>query len=340
MDPQNLLREENYGNKELSITTFAQSQSTSAGSEDSVRSSTRTDISFKDQLTKRLRQLKVFPLFGDEELSRISVNYWLYLEFFHSAIQLLGKVFAVAVIVYLLQTYVLKVTITSIGSKFYYLYVIIMGILLVFFRLRGESKLIKDKLVFQFQWTEDLFCLLIEDIPNNTSSDELVAYFNSLLPLRITGGYVRNIILVKDYYDYTSILKRLEQLNKKLEEDKEMNDSPRIKVENLKQKLITEISAEENRLKVSSGHHGKAIVTFNLLRTEYIRIEIWILGRLRFDLINYEFGRNRFQVQNWKVSSKIFCWKTHYFFFLVFLKIYVIFFLPSNFGKEFQGQNF
>jgi len=278
MDHRNLLQEENNGGNELSAMILAQSQTQPDQGlktrEDSMLSSSpskdnnaRTDLFFKEHLTKRLRQLKLFPIFGDQELSKISVNYWLYLEFFHSAIQLLGKVFAVAVLFYIVQTYVLKEAITSIGSKYYNLYVIIMGIVLVCFRLRGESNLIRDKLVFQFQWTEDLFCLLIENIPNKTSSDELVAYFNSLLPLRITGGYVRNILLIKDYYDYASILKKLEELNKQLEENKEMDDATRNKIESQKQKWIAEISAEENRLKVSSGHHGKAIVTFNNIFT-------------------------------------------------------------------------
>src|SRR5690349_2516814 len=42
---------------------------------------------------KSLRDLKLFPIFGDEEIAKFSINYFLYLEFFHMGIRIFFALF-------------------------------------------------------------------------------------------------------------------------------------------------------------------------------------------------------------------------------------------------------
>jgi len=51
----------------------------------------RTDPKGIELQTQALRKLKLFPIFGDQALAKFSINYFLYLEFFHMGIRTFGS---------------------------------------------------------------------------------------------------------------------------------------------------------------------------------------------------------------------------------------------------------
>ena len=54
----------------------------------------------KELQINMLRLIKVFPIFENQALAKFSVNYFLYLEFYHMAIRIICKMLAFATIAY------------------------------------------------------------------------------------------------------------------------------------------------------------------------------------------------------------------------------------------------
>jgi len=230
----------------------------------SMSNSARTDGYFKEFQTNRLRKLKLFPVFGDQELAQISVNYWLYLEFFHMAIKLLFQMLLLFLILEVIDYYqsVRKIMdVNTIQTVYIGILWFALG-LLPKLRVMEEKHIINNQALARFQWTEDLFCLLIEDLPIKTTREDIAMYFNSCLPLRITGGYVRKIILIKDFSEFAAIRKKFFEIEEKLIDPK-LEDAAKEKLLLRKKALESKLSIEESKLIGSNKHAGKAIVAFN-----------------------------------------------------------------------------
>ena len=232
-------------------------------SKSSLLMSARVDTDDIEEKIAKLRALPKLPVFEDHKLARISINYWLYLEVFYIMIRILVKTFFFTLIL----TIILMYAEIAEGAKSIIRFVLI-GLFLVGNRFLEQRRLLSEKALYEFQWTENLFCVLIENIPVKTKREELKDFFNSLLPIRLIGGYVKDIILVKDYFRQSQLKEFISVIDKKLEDPK-FKDELKPMLRTKKADLETQLEAE--KVLTSEGDHsGKAIITFNNLLTRNV----------------------------------------------------------------------
>ena len=229
----------------------------------SLLMSARVDTDTLAEKVTKLRALPKLPVFEDHKLAEISINYYLYLEIFYIMIRILVKTFFFTLIV----TIALMNAQIDESSKSIIRFVLI-GLFLVGNRFLEQRRLLSEKALYKFQWTENLFCVLVENIPVKTKREELKDFFNSLLPIRLIGGYVKDIILVKDYFRQSQLKEFISEIDKKLDDPKFKDElKPILRTK----KVDFETQLEAEKVLTSQGDHsGKAIITFNNLLTRNV----------------------------------------------------------------------
>jgi len=201
---------------------------------------------------------KVFPVFEDKVIARYSIDYWLYFEFLRGSIRLFIRTFICFAIFYGVLFFYKNAD----ESKLSIYFGIAAGVMLVLFRHLEEKRVIEDKTVSKFLWTEDLFSLLIENIPRDVTKEQLKEYFNQLLSSSQSSSLsVRNIILVKDFYEYVQLRQKCEKVQSQI--DQTTKESYKQELMKQKHDLKVQLELQENQLLNFNLHHGKAIVIFN-----------------------------------------------------------------------------
>ncbi len=66
----------------------------------------RKDTEIRTSLVNSLKKLQVFPVFGDKDMAKISINYFLYLEFFQTAIRMFTSIFVFSFISFFIYMFV------------------------------------------------------------------------------------------------------------------------------------------------------------------------------------------------------------------------------------------
>jgi len=180
----------------------------------------RKDTEIQTNLTNALKKLKLFPIFGDMDMAKISINYFLYLEFFHMTIKIFGQIFLFNLATYLIYLCThafcssevaenLNICLNFINGAFAFLW---------FIRARGkeETRLLDEDMLYNFQWSEDLFSVLVEGLPKNVTKEEIKYYFNSIFATQECP--IVDIIFVHNYRKYVPLKKQLalarQRLNK------------------------------------------------------------------------------------------------------------------------------
>ena len=207
-------------------------------------------------------QLKIFPVFGDKTLAKLSLNYYLYFEFYHSAIRLLFPSLIFSVIVYLLCLFAPSLKTIDNHSRFnnipffYFLryetlekeeeneeetgipifiiavLAVITNFLFVFSWTREKRRILKADFLYEDQWSENLFSILVEGLPNDTTSEEIKTHFDMMMLNKKIEGQVQDVILLQDSYEYVEIVKRLSDPRKQTADELSRLEERRKSIEN------------------------------------------------------------------------------------------------------------
>jgi len=234
----------------------------------------RKDTEARQQQLTALRNVKLFPVFNDGHLAKISLNYFLYLEFIRMAI---GMFFVIFIAALGLELY-LKFTDTEAESEeveyeeimLYYSSLGVFCTFLLRFSLYFQNKkLLKHSFLYECQWSEEYFSLLVEGIPINATRKEVKEYFISLIQTNGFAGRIIDVLFIQDYSKHYQIKKELKAIMKKL--SNRYDDSLSQKEKELKNILM---NLEQEILDLKH-FQGKAIVIFNTMQTQ-----TWILNFL------------------------------------------------------------
>ncbi len=251
--------------------------------------------------------LRLIPVFGDHKFSMFSMNYGLYLEFFHIIVRMLGRLFLLVIFFNLIdmatkQEIFNRVSyqadeVMSVCSKYegkedicakelYVLskcyrhsvrvvYAIVTSISVAIFmaiiRSRDEERVINNRMLYEFNWTQDLFSVLVDKVPKQTSADELRAYFNNLPAIKKVAGQVKDIVMVQDFGKCYLISQQIQKLTEQIEELHEKGKDAH-ELEGKVQFLKEELVREESKLPI---HSGRAIVVFDSLKTKALVMKLY-----------------------------------------------------------------
>ena len=265
-------------------------------------------MAYTESEIKEQKGLRLFPVFGDHRLSMFSMNYALYMEFFHIMTRILLRLLLFVIFFNLIEfaskeflakqvRYSYTEIVALCGedlstndrnmcareklfrSEMYdnavrVLYSIVSSIIaacfLVHIRTKDEKRVINNRMLYEFNWTQDLFSVLVDKLPKETTADELRAYFNSLPPIQKIDGSVKDVVLVQDFTRCHEIAKEIfhleEILHTKQGTQEYTDDLQKI------QRLKDELTREKNSL---PPHSGRAIVVFDSLGTKSLVMKLY-----------------------------------------------------------------
>lgn len=222
---------------------------------------------------KTLKELSLFPIFGDKELAKFSVNYFLYLEFFHMGIRMFFALLIFSGLSYLAYLIVAEYNMTYASTQLsviaYGAFIIAAGLVLRIVRLVEEKRVIDNNIFQELQWTEDLFSVRVRNLPKDTSLPDLKQYFEDLLFYKNVKGCVKEIILLQDFYKYTKVKKALAKADEKLKNSDKMRLDTKTKLTVKKEALESRLVLLESELLRSECFKGKAIVIFGTIEAKY-----------------------------------------------------------------------
>ena len=181
----------------------------------------RRDTEARDFHTKILKSQNFFPVLKNTEFAKLSVNYLLYFEFYHMAIRMLLGIFLVSVIGY--ATYHIVVPLTHkeyqdiISPIIIIAFILFTSIIVVILRHSEFKRIRNNPILHQYLWTEDLFSLMVKQLPTSTTKDEIIDYFNMIVDDLQISGAVKYILVLQDYRLYIQLKTKLLTINTNLE---------------------------------------------------------------------------------------------------------------------------
>ena len=231
--------------------------------------------------------LRIFPIFDDKKLTKLSVNYTLYFEIYRVGIWLCSYLLIFSAFIYLtcpsssinydntsspgpLQFFI-EIMYGSLNES-HVLEIFILslfGIMTNFFFgpfwSHMRNRILKNKSLYKDRWTEDLFSLMVGGLLNVTQ-EEIKSHFDILFSSQRVKGSVQDVIFLQDCSSYCTIIETLHNTEQKLAKAKDEDSIKSIeeKISDLK----TRLRASEKELEKSENFKGKAIVIFNNMRTK------------------------------------------------------------------------
>jgi len=252
--------------------------------------------------------LRLFPVFGDHRLSMFSMNYGLYLEFFHIIVRMLGRLFLLVIFFNLIDITTKQYIFNKVSfsgpqvvaecrdftgeaaddcAREYYIvskcyrhsvricYTILTclcaAIFLTVIRRKDEQRVINNRMLYEFNWTQDLFSALVDKVPKKTSPDELRAYFNNLPAIKKIGGSVKDILMVQDYGKCYITSKQIQRTKEQIEK-LQAKGQPTHELDGKLQFLHEELIRQEASM---PPHSGRAIVVFDSLKTKALVMKLY-----------------------------------------------------------------
>jgi len=244
------------------------------------------------KLVQTVREMKLFPIFEDHQLAKSSINYFLYLEFYHVAIRLFVQVllFSLALqILFLLAVQIGILRDTAYVRVICYAIGGVADIFLLKYCLKKEDKRLLDhEVLYNFQWSEDLFSLLLTNLPKKCTKLEIQQFLENILQKKqaASNASVIDIIFVHDYYEFTKLSKDLKSHNEKLAALSSQPSSQKLAQQRIK--LEQEISTLKNQLnilqtEIQNFKHfkGTAIVVFNTIEAKGLVVQHFTMGKLK-----------------------------------------------------------
>ena len=305
----------------------------------------RKDSEAKQIHTKILRSQKLFPVFQNTELAKLSVNYFLYFEFYHIAIRMLAGVYLVSWIAFGIDQLLAPILIQDgylTEQQFFLFLIFFAGICAVIMRHLEIRRLLKSPVLEECQWTEDLFSLIVKHLPIGTTTDEINNYFNTMLDQLETPGRVKYIVILQDYKRYAQLKRKIVTLNRKLDDlnlDKSSKDETKKRLAQERVDSEKQLELLEQELIVNQHFKGKAIVVFDSIQAKEAILRHFnsnIFKRLavfccRQRYRSYYLKKNKIVVRAAPEPENVIFENLHYSYIERKLRVVIAYFLSSLF---------
>lgn len=289
----------NPNSHEISIFTTEQYLNRSQSSPALSRYSQNTR---RETYLDNIRTMSLFPIFRDENLQKLPLNQFLYLEFLHMSIRVFVALLIFAGLLKQLHSYITEnaAFMKSLPAQMisYIGFYLATGLFLRIYREYQERKLVENDILTELPWTEDLFSLLVEGLPREATKKEITQYFNGVLQQQGVQGHVKKMILLQDYHEYAQVKKNMRKLDKQLQSS---GISERTKLKLLTKKstlagLLGQLEVEIIHLKCFKG---KAIIIFDTIEAknticEYYKVSSFFASFSRNQ--KYFFKNKKFRI--------------------------------------------
>ncbi len=271
----------------------------------------RKDTFYLSSLTNSLREIPLFPIFGDLRLAKISVNYFLYLEFFHGIIRIFGYTFLFYVLTFPLSWIIPKIVPDEYAAEAKIdieIFIIMISLIMLRILPRRELKrIVEEKVLYESQWSEDMFSVLVEGLPLDVTKEEISYYFKSLLSQEYDSSRLVDIIYLHDYVKYVPIKKKLEKARKKLKKQNEKGIDSK-KTEKLTKeidKLETQLNQMNQEISQMKHFRGKVIVIFESIASQNEIVQLFRYGRIKSLLIScFKSCYKQYYLRNNRIAVK------------------------------------
>ena len=246
----------------------------------------RKDTAVRNSLANSLKKLKIYPVFGDKEMAQVSINYFLYLEFFHVAIRMFTEVFIISFIIFLIYWCIQAFCDADFAQDFKLFYNLFVGVIAVFVlkRARGkeESRILNEPMIYNLQWSEDLFSVLVKGLPLDVAEEEVKFFFKSVVSDKVCR--IVDVMFVHDYKNYVAKKNELAFTRKKKEELEAKGKETSQLTQNIGL-LEKEIAKYDQQISEMKHFEGKAIVIFGTIQNQAEVIKFFTYGRIHSFLI-------------------------------------------------------
>ncbi len=216
----------------------------------------RKDQEARDRILSSLRKVKLYPVFNDKNLAKISINYFIYLEGLHMSMKMFAlilPIYLIALAIWFILPY-FDVSQTDDDWTFYFAGLgILSSILLKCSQIEQDRQLLGHEFLYDLQWGENQFSLLAEGLPLDTNRKEIKDYFNNVVNKNSFDGKVLDVILLQDYYEYSKLVKTIKKNQLKAQTNA---------------KLDKELHKLEEKLLKLGNFKGKAIIIFDKISTQ------------------------------------------------------------------------
>ena len=292
------------------------------------------------------KKLTIFPLFNDHKIAQLSLNYILYFEFYRVAIRLLCYLFFLSSLVYLSSIFTPKGRVylsydfpfsqllwletesnlpfkESFGMETFMLAIIgvITNFLFMYFWTREKTRILKSELLYDYQWSEDLFSLMIEGLPLDATCEEIKEHFNFFLLDEEIEGSVQDIMLLQDCHEYCGNELKLLKAIRKSKKAMERGDSAHAILKISEElEIRTKLEALAKDLQAFKNFKGKAIIIFDTMRTKekienymsikWYEIPLKLFGK-RF-IQRLSFRENKISLKNIVEPKNLYFGNIHY----------------------------
>ena len=207
-------------------------------------------------------------------------------------------------IYYIVMAYTSDENAIEIKAILFILFVVVIGISLAIFRYLETRRLLKNSILYEYQWSEDLFSLLIQGLPEDASKEEITNHFNGILSEQGIDGTVRNILLLQDPKLYAGLKKKLVAIDRNLDTAGEKEGLKEVLLDE-RERIESQLNTLKQELAELKHFKGKAIVTFDTIEAkEAIRryFEATLLKQIAisFSKSNY----SRYFLRDHRVQAK------------------------------------
>ena len=270
------------------------------------------NIEAKEHDMKALRSEKIFPVFNNTVLAKISPNYFWYFEFYHMAIRLLFATLLLAIVAFVIFFIVIAYTpdadLSKIKARMFFASIMIFGVFITAFKSMEMNRLLKSPVLYEHQWTEDLFSLIVKRLPPDTTKQGIIDYFNMILDGQGVSGRVKDVVMLQDYRSYAQLKKRLAAINTKIDVQNRKEHRKKEIIEVLtkeKASIEGQLHRTTKDLIEFACFKGRAIVIFECIEAKetirkYFKIHIFKRFAIYFcrdRYTNYYLGDSRIKIR-------------------------------------------
>jgi len=244
----------------------------------------RKDTEIRGNLTNTLKNLSIFPVFKDHEIAKLSINYFLYLEFYHVAIRMFQKVFILCFVSFAIYWGVYAFASAEVVQDAKVCLTLFNGLFAVFLlqraRNKEEARILNEEMLYNLQWSEDMFSVLVEGLPLDVTRDEVKFFFKSVLDNDEQVCRIVNIMFLHDYKNYVPMKKKLaEALKTKTDLETKGGEHAKLKKINQEIKILEEkISKYTQEISQNQHFKGKVIVIFETVWTQHEILKFFKYG--------------------------------------------------------------
>ena len=271
----------------------------------------RKDTEIRTSLVNSLKKLQVFPVFGDKDMAKISINYFLYLEFFQTAIRMFISIFVFSFISFFIYMFVGMFFSPEVAYKVRLVLNPFNGVIAVFLlkrvRRQEDERILNEDMLYNLQWSEDQFSVLVEGLPFDVTQDEITFFFKSVLAEEQQICRIVDVMFIHNYKTLVPRKNELAMLQKKQKKYETKGGDPN-KVSKVNERikvLEQEISQYTQEITQNKYFGGKAIVIFETVQSQNDVLRFFTYGNIKSLIISlFPSKFKKHYLRNYRISVR------------------------------------